>query len=194
MHAATKLGHPCARQRQGHDHPPLRVMTKAKPLPAVEIIAELFEYNQETGVFIRKTTWQNYKAGSEAGRLNRDGYRYICVKRRSYAAHRLAWLMVTKIDPAGFEIDHIDGDRQNNAFSNLRLATRHENNQNAKRRQDNSSGYKGVHFRKEMNKWRATIQVNKRQVRLGYFDTPELAHMAYAKAAAELHGEFARAA
>jgi len=185
---------PRARQRQGHDHPPLRVMTKAKPLPPLEVVRKLLDYDKTTGAFIRRVNAGMRKVGSEAGWLSSDGYRYISVQGREYAAHRLAWLVVQKADPAEFDIDHIDGNKQNNAFSNLRLATRRENTRNSRTRQNNACGFKGVHFRKDINKWRATIHLNGQQISLGCFDTPELAHMAYCKAAAELHGEFARAA
>ena len=100
--------------------------------------------------------------------------------------------LITNKDPGNYEIDHIDGNRQNNAFINLRLANRYENTRNAKTRKDSCSGYKGVHFRKDTKKWRAYIHFNKKRIDLGYFSTPELAHMAYCKAAAELHGEYAR--
>jgi len=58
--------------------------------------------------------------------------------------------------------------------------------------QSNTSGFKGVSYRKTRRKWIATIQKDGKQHFLGHFNTPELAHMAYCKAAAELHGEFAR--
>jgi hypothetical protein len=65
---------------------------------------------------------------------------------------------------------------------------------NKKRQANNTSGYKGVCYHKITGKWAARIRLNKCLRHLGLFPTPELAHMAYAKAAAELHGDFARAA
>lgn len=188
------VGHPCAQQRQGRDHPLFRVMTKAKPLPPVELVRELFDYDQETGVLIwRAFRLGNAKAGDVAGSLHRTGYIFVKVCGSQYKAHRLAWIHVTGIDPLDSQIDHIDGNKTNNRFANLREATSSQNRCNSKRQINNQSGYKGVVWAKDQRKWRAQIYINKRKVFLGYFDIPELAHMAYCKAAAELHGEFARA-
>ncbi len=90
------------------------------------------------------------------------------------------------------EVDHVDGNGLNDLPHNLRLATRAENACNTWLRVDNSSGFKGVGWSKSRQKWRAYIQVNGKQVHLGYFDTPEEAYEAYCAAARELHGEFAR--
>ncbi|WP_423787584.1 AP2 domain-containing protein, partial [Klebsiella pneumoniae] len=55
-----------------------------------------------------------------------------------------------------------------------------------------SSGYKGVYFDKTKRRWRARITKDKIVTALGYFDTAEKAAAAYAKASAELHGEYGR--
>jgi bacillopeptidase F (M6 metalloprotease family) len=89
-------------------------------------------------------------------------------------------------------IDHIDCDKLNNRRSNLRLVTQANNNCNIKRRSNNKSGYKGVHFYTRLNNWRAEITKNGKRFCLGYFKSAELAYEAYCKAAVELHGEFAR--
>lgn len=89
------------------------------------------------------------------------------------------------------QVDHINGDKQDNRRKNLRLATISQNHQNSKLRKDNTSGYKGICWIESMGKWRARIGVNKKYIVLGFYDTPELAYEAYCKAAKELHGEFA---
>ena len=182
-----------ALERQRRDHPLFRVMTKAKPLPPVELVRELLDYNQETG----ELTWKscrasNAKPGDTAGSLHDSGYIRVSINKVYYRAHRLIWLYVTGSDPLDSQIDHIDGDKTNNCFCNLRKANNSQNQHNTGLRLSNGSGYKGVD--KRNNRWRARIRVNNKRLFLGCFDTPELAHMAYAKAAAELHGEFARAA
>jgi HNH endonuclease len=88
------------------------------------------------------------------------------------------------------QVDHINGNRCDNRRSNLRLASYGENAKNAKRRNDNSTGLKGVS--RDGNKYRARIQVNNKPKFLGNFETAEQAHEAYCNAAKELHGEFAR--
>ena len=89
-------------------------------------------------------------------------------------------------------VDHIDNDQLNNRRSNLRLATYIENSQNSKKRSHNTSGYKGVLWSKQRQRWQATIVVNKQRKHLGFFEDPELAYKAYCEAAKKYHGEFAR--
>ena len=96
--------------------------------------------------------------------------------------------------PVGMNGDHVDGDGLNNRRSNLRLATKTENNRNARRSVRNTSGFKGVSWDKPRRKWRADIKVSGRSKHVGYFDTPKAAHAAYCEAATRLHGEFARTA
>lgn len=89
-------------------------------------------------------------------------------------------------------VDHRDGDPTNNRRDNLRLSTLAENCRNQKRSVKNTSGYKGVSFSKQTQKWRAQITVDQVNHNLGDYDTPEAAYEAYCAAARELHGEFAR--
>jgi hypothetical protein len=166
-------------------------MTKAKPLPAIELLRQRFEYDPQTG----SLTWKcNKKQAGNAYKVGHSYYRRIMVDGRNYFAHRIAYALHTGEDPLSMHIDHIDGDGLNNSFSNLRLATHAQNLRNSKRPTSNTSGFKGVHKSKRSKRWIAQIQVAGKLVYISTFDTPELAHMAYCKAAAELHGEFARAA
>lgn len=92
-------------------------------------------------------------------------------------------------------IDHVDDDGLNNQKSNLRPATR-EQNQGRKRHgiPRKHTDYRGVCFRpKQRSKpWDAQIGFNDRNLWLGSFATPEEAARAYDAKAKELHGEFAR--
>jgi len=89
-------------------------------------------------------------------------------------------------------VDHIDLNPLNNRRNNLRLADKRKNATNAKKRSDNKSGYKGVCWSKPAKRWRAYGKKLGKQIHLGYFDTPELAHEAYKKFAAIEYGEYAR--
>lgn len=84
-------------------------------------LKELLSYDPATGVFIWKVTRNGkMKVGLPAGSIDReDGYVEICLDRRDYKAHRLAWLYVTGAWPV-YGIDHIDRDKTNNRFINLR--------------------------------------------------------------------------
>ena len=88
--------------------------------------------------------------------------------------------------PDGMPVDHIDHQTLNNQDENLRVCTPSQNSRN-QRRNNNSSGYKGVDFYKQNGKWRARIL----GVDLGYFHSAEEAARAYDKKAKELFGKFA---
>ena len=90
----------------------------------------------------------------------------------------------------GMEVDHIDHDGLNNTRGNLRVCTRRQNLRNGVLRKVNSSGYKGVHKRKDRNKWQAQIRSDSGNKHLGYFDTPEEAYAAYCGASERLHKEY----
>jgi hypothetical protein len=113
-----------------------------------------------------------------------------------WKAHRLAWAHYYGIWPTR-RLDHIDGNSANNAIANLRECSMSQNLGNAKRRADNSSGYKGVgrsNYWKHQNKpWTAVIRVDGKRHHLGRYKTPAEAHVAYVAAAKKLFGEFARA-
>jgi hypothetical protein len=172
-------------------------MTKAKPLPPVEIIRKLLDYDKTTGNFYWLCERGNgVTTGAKAGTFlkGRNIYIHLRINGNKYLAHRIAWLLSTGQDPLELQIDHIDGNGCNNAIENLRLATSGQNSRNQKRAKSNKSGYKGVWLDKRRNKWASSIVLNRKSTWLGYFCTPELAHMAYCKAAAELHCDFARGA
>lgn len=88
-------------------------------------------------------------------------------------------------------VDHRNGDGLDNRRANLRSADSGENARNARRRSDNTSGFKGVHHRRATGRWQAYINQGGRRRHLGIFDNPESAALAYDAAARELHREFA---
>lgn len=164
-------------------------MPKAKPLPSAEEILDRYAFCFDTGEFKCRKTNMIAGAITKSG----TGYRQLYVNSQPYLAHRLAWLLYYKEDPVNFQIDHINGNGLDNSKQNLRKATHAENMRNRRKHKvTTSSPFKGVFFRKDKNRWEARIWFNNKRIRLGMHSTPELAHMAYCKAAAELHGEFAR--
>jgi hypothetical protein len=101
--------------------------------------------------------------------------------------HRLAWLYVTGAWPKK-HLDHINGDRADNRFCNLREADDAANNQNRKRANKCSlTGVLGVTYCKQTKRYRAVIMHNRKSIHLGRFDTPEEAHAAYVGAKRVLH-------
>jgi hypothetical protein len=89
-------------------------------------------------------------------------------------------------------VDHRNGDGLDNRRNNLRMASRSQNNANARLRSTNRSGFKGVTLDRRIGRWNARIYVNKQGRSLGYFATAEEAARAYDAAAIEVFGEFAR--
>jgi hypothetical protein len=122
-------------------------MTKANPLPPVELLRSLFDYNPETG----EITWRVYrgrcaKVGDIAGGVNPTGYRLICIRNGgtvNYMAHRIAWALHYGEDPYPHELDHKDLDKLNNRANNLRKATRSQNLEN--RAAYSNTGEKYIH-------------------------------------------------
>lgn len=97
--------------------------------------------------------------------------------------------------PAGFFVDHIDGDRLNNSRANLRVVSRAENALNRKPRRRSArvhSHYKGLWWNARLRKWQVTIGRDGVARHLGLFDDEIVAAQAYDHAAVVLHGEFAR--
>lgn len=151
----------------------------------------LLSYDPNTGKFIRLVGGKGFRAGFPAGDLHKaSGYAYIGIDRKRYRAHRLAWLYMTGEWP--IEVDHMNGDRSDNRWGNLRLATRSQNNANGKRRSDNTSGHKGVNWVARANLWRAYVNFDGKQKHIGYFKDVDSAIAARIKAAKSQFGEFAR--
>jgi len=148
---------------------------------------QLLHYDAHTGEF----RWRDQSGGCSrnggvAGSLDRYGYRQISVRGRGIYAHRLAWFFYTGDWPT-FQIDHINGVRDDNRIANLRPATCSENQQNVAKRAGATSKLMGVTWHKGAKKWHSKIQSEGKQFSLGYYDTEEAAHSAYLRAKAELH-------
>jgi len=163
---------------------------KTVPLPPRNVLMSFLSYNPDTGVFIRARNSGHAKAGDIAGSVNKDGGRRIRINGYEYLAARLAWKIIHGTDPAG-EIDHINRDRADDRISNLREASRSQNQMNKIVRKTTMSGVKGV-TRSGVG-WRAVIKHYGNSVHLGTFSTKEQAGNAYKEAAKKYHGEYANA-
>jgi hypothetical protein len=150
-------------------------------------LQEIIFYNKETGIFTWKVNRGRLcKIGNIAGSTDSWGHRQICIDGIKILAHRLAWIYVHGVEPK-YQIDHIDGNKQNNAIDNLRDVNQFINQQNrTKARKDSSSGFMGV--QKDGSKYKASIKVNKTKFYLGMFNTPQEAFEAYKKAKLKFHG------
>jgi hypothetical protein len=157
-----------------------------------ERLKDLLSYDPETGLFYWRVDPPvgPKRAGKRAGYLHSLGYILIRIKGRDYPAGRLAWLWMTSQWPQA-EIDHIDGDKTNNRFVNLREATRQENCRNRIRQKNNKSGFKGVSTARN-GRYRARVTVSGKEIYIGGFCNPSEAHAAYLQWAGQLFGEFGR--
>ena len=135
-------------------------------------------YNPNTGEFVWKTRqYRSDLIGKRAGSPTNMGYWAIAINNKKTLAHRLAWLYMTGSFPIN-HIDHINGDKQDNRFENLREVTRFGNLQNMRApTKANKSGFLGVC--RHQNKWLVQIMVNGKRIRESGFDTPEQAHQRY---------------
>ncbi len=156
-------------------------------------LKELLHYDPETGHFTWVVARKGCRLSRSAGYTRHDGYVCIRVDRQLYLAHRLAWIYMTGEWPAN-DLDHIGGDPTDNRWCNLRAATRAQNNLNTKRRSDNASGYKGVFWSTQKQRWVARIHIDGKPKHLGSFKVAEDAYAAYCEAAKASYGQFARAA
>lgn len=80
--------------------------------------------------------------------------------------------------PEGFMVDHINRNKLDNQKKNLRICISSQNLRNQKKRIDNTLGIKGVHWRKDHNRWQARIMLNQKTIHLGYFKTLQGAWLA----------------
>lgn len=118
-------------------------------------------------------------------RLHRGYVLFSGIKFNSKYLHR--WIMGF---PEGFEIDHINRDKLDNRRCNLRVCSRQENNFNRDKQSNNTSGYKGVSFNKQKNKYTTQYRYNRKDTHIGTFNTAEEAYEAYCKKTREIHGDF----
>ncbi len=152
----------------------------------VERLKEVLHYAPSTGVFAwLQQTSSRALVDTVAGTTTSYGYRAIKIDGRVYKAHRLAYLYMTGAWPL-HQVDHRDGSRSNNAWTNLRPATNTENLQNRRKaRRTSKSGLLGV--TQTGAKWQARIRVGGKQLNLGTRDTPEAAGALYLEAKERLH-------
>lgn len=156
-----------------------------------ERLKQLLRYEPKTGIFIwLKTRGCTAVKGSKAGWLVPTGYRKITVDWIGYEAHRLAFLYMTGEWPPEL-VDHKNLSRDDNRWTNLRLATHAQNKANQSVRCDNVAGMRGVTKRKLA--FDARIMIKGKAIHLGCFPTAQEASAAYTVAAKNLYGEFHRA-
>jgi len=165
-------------------------MKQVDPNKAVEFRDQLMSrFYIEDGKLLRKVIdGKGLKVGTEAGTVNKAGYRQVKIDRKLYYTHRLIFLMHYGFMPV--TVDHIDGNKQNNKPENLRAASYRQNNCNTKVRKNNTSGVKGVYWSSTFNSWHVRVFKNGKAVVSKYFKSFNEAKDFRNTEAAKEYGEF----
>ena len=171
--------------REGH----IQLKEKTKKELNQTTLKQLLDYDPLTGDFKWKVKIKGcVMPGDIAGCIDGQGYRVIRIFNKNRKAHRLAWLYMHGDYPT--VIDHVDRNRSNNSFSNLRIATRRENTINRSSLSKNASGYTGVSWHSKAKKWESSVTIKGKRIYLGVFSDPYEAAKARERFCVENLGEF----
>jgi hypothetical protein len=158
-----------------------------------EELKKILNYSPETGVFKwRVSASSRAQVGDIAGCITGEGYRLITYNKCQYKAHRLAWVYIYGNISDKIFIDHVNGKKDDNSITNLRLCSNAENQRNVGISTRNTSGFKGVHLDKSTGNWRVRPTLNGKAVHVGTYKNKLDAVAAYRKFCIENHGEFYR--
>ncbi len=160
----------------------------------------LLDYDPSTGLFRWKSKpeWafvseraymlgRDKYTGKVAGRNVKGEYSSIFVLGKQIRSHKLAFLWVTGSIPKC--VDHINGEKSDNRWANLREATRAQNSANMSLTKRNKSGIKGLWYSSSSKKWRIAVRHDGVTVSKAFSSKRE-ASIALRKIREDLHGEF----
>ncbi len=155
----------------------------------VKRLKQVLIYKPKTGEWFWRAINPNsrMKIGNRAGYILQCGYWLLRVDGKRYYSSRLAWFYMTGRWPKQ-NIDHIDRNRANDRWKNLRECNQSQNRMNSSTQLRKHPGLRGTYF--QDGKWKAIVGKDKKLVYLGRFPTTEMAHAVYLAKAKELFGEF----
>lgn len=106
---------------------------------------ELFKYEPETGMLIRKVTTGNnrFHAGTAAGCSSPDGYLRVRIDKVLHQVHRVCYLLAYGSLPDNMQVDHVNHIRDDNRLCNIRLVDNTINSRNASIGKNNTTGVCG---------------------------------------------------
>lgn len=139
-------------------------------------IFKFFKYCPLTGQLTRiakinRHTGELYNCEILVENDNGSGYKRVFINGSRYLAHVVIFIYVTGRTPSA--VDHVDGDKQNNKWANLREVDHDQNMVNKGVYVNSPFGFPGVS--KSKDKFIAVVQKNKVRKWLGKFDTVDAA-------------------
>jgi len=160
-----------------------------------QILKHLFTYCED-GTLIRNypAAGKNNGIGTVIGRIPKPitrNNRYVTttVFGKHYSVHKLIYMFHYGEMPK--QLDHINTNSIDNRIENLRPVTKSENARNRKLMSNNTSGFKGVSWNKNTQKWFVYVNVDKKRKNIGYFEDLELADLVATEARDKYHGKYA---
>ncbi len=131
-------------------------------------------------VIFDKAGWDMVSKYERYVSVNSSGYAYIRFEQDDIFIHRLLLGLPTRYDSVTQLIgEHSDNNRLNNRLSNLRIKKKSDNPKNCRKYKNSKSHYKGICYRKHINKWETCVQHNKKQMSYGVYETEVDAAIAY---------------
>ncbi len=163
-------------------------------LPSADLLNELFMIDGPN--LVRKVARGRCTAGEVVGKVRKDGYSRVWVEGAHALVHRVVWKMRTGQEPPKY-LDHINGDRSDNRFENLREADHFMNMWNRSEHKLNTSGFTGIRWHDyESNRsrpsWVVKLGFEGKVIHVGYFSDIKDALRAFEKAVIENHGDFGK--
>jgi hypothetical protein len=131
-------------------------------------IKKLIHYDPVSGFVMAKVNFGTRTKVGDIIKSKKNKYLRLQINNRRYVLHRLIWLYMTGSFPEKY-IDHINHDKTDNRWENLREVSHRDNCRNFPMLSTNTSGQVGVSWNKEKNMWRARINIDDKEIFLGYF-------------------------
>jgi len=140
--------------------------------------------------FSNKAIWTRHikRLSIPVGSINAEGYLKIYFYGKYYSGHRIAWFIHYGewVPYPIFEIDHINGVKNDNRIVNLRKVTKSQNQRHGKEYCNSKSGVRGVYWLSSKSRWLAKIWDGPHHRYIGSFRTLEEAKAARRRVENEL--------
>lgn len=149
----------------------------------------LSHFKNQHGMNIWNAKYAGKEAGNESGEIKWRRW-MVRINRQSFYRYHVIWALFHERWPTAL-IDHKNHNGLDDVISNLREATHLQNTVNSRLSCKNTSGFKGVSYKSDRDKWRARIRVKGKETTLGYYTTKEEAYSVYCEAAKSNFGAFA---